>query len=80
MTANKFRFHSNACRVERMPNQDYLLLWSGNKPDTAVSVYIADFPDQFYRGVASGRPAAQTRRAGMDSIFYGFINPKMPKS
>ncbi|MEH6581150.1 MAG: tyrosine-protein phosphatase [Halioglobus sp.] len=65
MTAERFRFHTNACRVERMPDQDYLLVWSGSEPDTAVTVYIADYPEQFYRGVASGQAVAHTREHGV---------------
>ena len=61
MTATTFRFHTNACRVERLPDQDYLLLWNGAGPETSVAVYIAESPEQFYRGAATGQAVIQTR-------------------
>lgn len=61
MIADSFRFHTHACRVERMPDQDYLLLWNGAGPDTSVAVYIAESPDQFYHGTASSQPVIHSR-------------------
>jgi protein-tyrosine phosphatase len=56
-----FTFHSNACRVERLPEQDYMLIWNGAGPGVSVAVYIAESPEQFYRGAANSQPVLHTR-------------------
>ena len=54
-------FDLAACHVERDANQDYRVSWRTLVPGRAVSVYMAESPEAFYRGELSPEPDARSR-------------------